>query len=152
MEPAESQRVDHNALRTNQAAVIATLAAAYIADAPLLVILCGFLMLISSLFHKPAFLPVYRLLRAVKVIQPDLQPDRFEPHRFAQLVGAGVLLTAALAFALGAHTPAWILTMLVILLAGLNLFFGFCLGCTLYYWLARLGAPGFSEGSMERPG
>ena len=32
---------------------------------------------------------------------------------------------------------------LVIALASLNLFVGFCAGCAVYYWLGKLHLPGF---------
>jgi hypothetical protein len=37
----------------------------------------------------------------------------------------------------------WALAWLVIALAALNLFLGFCAGCAIYYWLHRLNVPGF---------
>jgi hypothetical protein len=39
----------------------------------------------------------------------------------------------------------WSLVWLVIALAALNLFAGFCVGCAVYYWLARLNVPGFAQ-------
>jgi len=33
----------------------------------------------------------------------------------------------------------------VTLLAAVNLFAGVCVGCAIYYWLARLHVPGFSK-------
>ena len=37
----------------------------------------------------------------------------------------------------------------LIVLAGLNLFAGWCAGCTMYYWLNRLGVPGFDHQPVE---
>ncbi len=51
-------------------------------------------------------------------------------------------LSAALLF-LGAAGTGWALTWLVMVLAALNLFAGFCAGCAVYYWLNRLRVPGF---------
>jgi hypothetical protein len=48
-----------------------------------------------------------------------------------------------MALFLGASTVGWILVWLVVFLAGLNLFAGFCAGCAIYYWLGRLSVPGF---------
>jgi hypothetical protein len=145
-------QVDHSALRTNQAVIITFLTVAFITDIALLAFICGALLLTGSLLNKPAFLPIYRLLRGVGLVRPDLQTDRNEPHRFAQLVGTLVLLVGSLGFFLGASPLGWILTIVVILLASLNLFLGFCLGCTLYYWLARMGLPGFKPPPYEEAG
>ena len=48
------------------------------------------------------------------------------------------------------------LVWLVIALAALNLFGGFCVGCAMYYWFNRLQVPGFirappGDGSPARP-
>ena len=58
------------------------------------------------------------------------------------------LTASTAAFALGYSGIAWALALVVALLAGLNLFAGFCAGCVLYYWLARLGVPHFQP-SLE---
>ncbi|AEB12840.1 DUF4395 domain-containing protein [Marinithermus hydrothermalis] len=55
------------------------------------------------------------------------------PHRFARSVGAAFLIAAALAFSLGAPLVGWGLALVVALLAFINLAFGFCLGCFMYY-------------------
>ena len=52
---------------------------------------------------------------------------------------------AVLALVAGMATVGWGLVWLVIVLAALNLFVGFCVGCALYYWLGRLAVPGFIQ-------
>jgi hypothetical protein len=37
------------------------------------------------------------------------------------------------------------LVWIVIALASLNAFGGFCVGCAVYYWLARFNLPGFGK-------
>jgi Domain of unknown function (DUF4395) len=56
-----------------------------------------------------------------------------------------VLAGATASFLAGIPIVGWILTWIVIVLAGLNLFGGFCAGCAVYYWLARLKLPGFTQ-------
>ncbi len=137
--------IDHAALRTNQAMIIALLVAAFLADAAWLSALVGGIMLTGSLLGKPGFLPVYRLLQATVHVRPDIVDDNNSPHRFAQGLG-GVFLALALgAFVGGLSWLGWALSLLVALLAGLNLFGGFCVGCAVYYWLNRLGLPGFTQ-------
>jgi len=143
---AEALRpVDHAALRTNQAVIIGFLLGAYVADAPSLVAVVGALMLLGSVRGRPAFAAIYRLLRAMGRLRPDVLQDNPEPHRFAQLLGGVVLSLGALAFVLGAASLGWGLTAVVAALAGINLFAGVCVGCALYYWLARVHVPGFSK-------
>ena len=60
-------------------------------------------------------------------------------NRTLVLLAAVVLLYAGAAF-VGA---GWALVWLVVALAALNLFVGFCAGCAVYYWLGKLRLPGF---------
>jgi molybdopterin converting factor small subunit len=143
--PRGLRAVDHNALRTNQASIIALLLAAFVLDAAWLAAAVGVIMLLGSLAGKIGFLPVYWALRRTRLVAPDILMDNPEPHRFAQGFGAVVLLGGGAAFLASATSLAWAFTWLVIALAGLNLFAGFCAGCAVYYWFNRLGLPGFSQ-------
>ncbi len=138
-------RVDHSLIRTNQAIIILFLLAAFIVNAPWLVVIVMLVMLGGTLlFRRPGFAPVYTLgLRPRGWVKPDVIPDNPEPHLFAQGMGGGVLLIAAIALYVGAQVLGWALVWLVIALAALNLFVGFCAGCMVYYMLNRLGVPGF---------
>lgn len=142
---APAQPIDHSALRTNQAIIIALLGGAFIADGAWLVPIVGLLMLLGTLIGAPAFRPIYRLLRALRILKPDVLLDHPEPHRFAQGFGGLVLLGASLAWVAGLQILLWALTWVVIALAALNLFGGFCVGCAAYYWLNRMGVPGFKK-------
>ena len=138
-------KVDHAALRTNQALIIALLLAGFIADAPGLVLLVALVMALGALLGRPGFAPIYRLLRSVHILKPDVLPDNPQPHRFAQGLGAVVLLGSLGAFVGKIDLVGWGLAWVVIALAGLNLFGGYCLGCAVYYWLNRIGLPGFTQ-------
>lgn len=79
---------------------------------------------------------------ASRVVAPRLGPPRWTPgppKRFAQGIGATLIVTAAaLAFA-GASTPAVVLVAVVAGAAGLEGVVGFCVGCWLFAHLMRLG-------------
>ena len=139
-----SIRVDHAAIRANQAAIILLLIAAFIFNAPWLAALVALAMLLGTIFKRPGFAIVYtRLLKPAGWVKPDVIQDNPEPHRFAQGFGSVVLLGASAAFLAGSAVLGWGLAWLVIALASLNLFAGFCAGCAVYYWLHRLNVPGF---------
>jgi hypothetical protein len=125
--------------------IIALLIASFVADSALLSAAVGLIMLTGTALDTIGFKPVYRLLRALGVLHPDVLQDNPEPHRFSQGFGAVVLIGAALAFAAELFAVGWALAWLVIILAGLNLFGGFCVGCAVYYWLNRLHIPGFTQ-------
>ena len=39
----------------------------------------------------------------------------------------------------------WVILTACVFAVALNLFLGFCAGCAVYYWLARLNLPGFAK-------
>lgn len=140
------QKVDHSALKANQLTIITLSILAFIFNSPLLAAFVAGVMAIGTLLAIPGFLPVYRyVLKPAGLLKPDVLEDNPEPHRFAQGFGAVVLgIGAGLLFA-GVATLGWVLVWMVIALAALNAFGGFCVGCAIYYWLVRLNVPGFSK-------
>ncbi len=137
--------VDHAALRTNQAFIISLLLLAFVGDLAWIVAGVGGVMLAGSILGRPGFVPAYLLLRRLRVVRPDLINDHPQPHRFAQTLGGVFLAVGALLLYAGSPFLGWVLSWVVIALAALNLFGGFCVGCALYYWLSRLGVPGFHQ-------
>jgi len=139
------RKVDHSALRTNQAFIIGLLAIGFVFDARWLVAFVAAVMLIgTALPGAGLFKAVYfYALKPLKIVRPDVKADNPEPHLFAQGVGGLVLAAATLTFALGAAAVGWVLAWVVIVLAALNLFAGICVGCLMYYWFNQLGVPGF---------
>lgn len=145
------RRVDHNQIRTNQGFTIALLALAFVLDWPALVVFTGIVMLIAALVPSAGlFTRVYRhVLRPARLVQPAIRIDNPEPHRFAQLVGGTMVSLGSLALLMGVSLVGWALIAVVIVLASLNLFAGWCAGCMMYYWLNRLGVPGFTHSRIE---
>lgn len=139
------RQVDHAALKTNQAFIIALLLLAFVLNDIWLAAFVGVVMLLGTAAPSLAlFQQIYKKgLRPAGLVKPDVQVDNPEPHRFAQGFGGVVVLLAAAVWLLPASALSWALVWLVILLASLNLFLGFCAGCFLYYQLNRLGVPGF---------
>jgi len=116
----------------------------YIFDVPVLPGFVGIVMLLGTLLKRPGFGLVYsKLLRPLGMVRPDILEDNPEPHRFAQSFGSVVLLAGTIALMAGVDLVGWILVWVVIALAALNLFAGFCVGCAMYYWLNRMHVPGF---------
>lgn len=141
---AEPVKVDHAALRVNQAVIIGLSILGFILNTPWLVLGVAVVMTIGTALRRPGFRPLYAsVLKPLGWVKPDLIADHAEPHLFAQGLGAAFLWGATIALFAGAGVIGWALTWLVIGLAALNLFAGFCAGCFVYYWLARLKAPGF---------
>jgi hypothetical protein len=98
----------------------------------------GFLLRVAS---GPRFSPLALLV--TRVIRPRLaiapRPVPGTPKRFAQGVGATFTTAVVVLLAIGADTAAWVLLGILAVFAGLEAFAGFCMGCTVYGWLARAG-------------
>ena len=140
------RKVDHSALKVNQSAIIVLLLVAFVFNAPWLVAIVALVMLAGTAAGRPGFLFIYSwLLKPWGVVRPNVLTDNPEPHRFAQGFGGVVAAVSALGLLLGAAVFGWALAWLVVVLAALNLFAGFCAGCAVYYWLHRLQVPGFSK-------
>jgi len=140
------RKVDHSSLKVNQATIIVALLVAFIVNVTWLVAVVAAVMLAGAAAGRPGFLFVYSwVLRPAGVVKPKVLLDNPEPHRFAQGFGGVVAAISSLGLLLGAPVLGWALAWLVIVLAALNLFAGFCAGCAVYYWLHRLQVPGFSK-------
>lgn len=140
------QKVDHSALKTNQIVIIILNVAAFVLNLPLLSAFVALMMGIGSALKIPGFGFVYKyMLKPRGWMKPDILDDNPEPHRFAQSFGSVVIAGGYAALLLGANALGWGLIWIVVALAALNAFGGFCVGCAIYYWLARLHLPGFSK-------
>lgn len=145
MSTSKERKVDQSALRVNQAFIIGLSLLAFILDNVWLEAFVGVVMLLGTAVPSLSlFKRIYQhALRPAGLVKPDVVVDNPEPHRFAQ--GFGGVVVALAIIALWAELPVlgWGLVWLVITLAALNLFLGFCAGCFVYYQLGKLGLPGF---------
>lgn len=136
-----ASRVDHSALRFNQACIITLLVLAFLFDQIWLVALVGAVMLIGTIWPGAGlFKLIYaRWLKPAGLLRPDVREDDPAPHLFAQGLGSIVLILAVAALWAGATTVGWALAGIVVALAAVNLFLGFCMGCFIHYQFARRG-------------
>ncbi|HEY1410299.1 MAG TPA: DUF4395 domain-containing protein [Promineifilum sp.] len=147
-----NRKVDQSALKVNQALIIMLLIVAFVFDSVWLAALVALVMLLGTLVPSLSlFKRIYQhLLLPAGIVKPDVIVDNPETHRFAQGLGAVVLILAIVALVAGASTLGWMIVGLVVLLAALNFFLGFCAGCFLYYQLNRLGVPGFRRSPVKQ--
>ena len=140
------QKVDHSALKTNQLIIISLNILAFVLNLPILTAVVAAAMGIGSMLKVPGFGFVYNsLLKPSGWMKPDVLDDNPEPHRFAQFVGFLFMTAGSLSLFLGLNLLGWSLVWIVVALATLNVFGGFCVGCAMYYWLARIRVPGFGK-------
>jgi len=145
--------VDHSALKVNQTGIVATVLVAFIGSyffRPLLVLipLLAVVLLLGTFAPQLALFKqlYFKVLKPRGIVKPRPVQDRPEPHNFAQGLGGVFLAVSSLFLYFG--TPASGSTLLVIglaiallvaVLAFVNLAFGYCLGCQIYYQLGKRG-------------
>jgi hypothetical protein len=138
------QRVDRTALRVNQTAIIVLSLIGFVLGASAGRWLIAFVALVlaigTALPDAALFKQFYsRVLKPRGLLKPDIIADDPRAHLFAQGVGAAFLGAASLALFAGWNTLGWALVWIVVALAAINLLFGFCAGCFVYYQLGRRG-------------
>lgn len=133
--------VDQSALRFNQACIIFLLVLAFLFNQPWLVAFVAAAMALGTLVPQAGLFKLLyqKALRPLGLIRPVPVPDDPRPHLFAQGVGALCLILATVTLAAGLPLLGWALVAFVTALATINLILGFCLGCFIYYQLARRG-------------
>jgi hypothetical protein len=145
--------VDHSALKVNQTGIVATVLVAFFGSyfyQPILVLipLLAVVLLLGTFAPQFAlFKQIYfKVLKPAGIVKPRAVQDRPEPHNFAQGLG-GVFLAIASVFLLPLPVVGLALSLLVAVLAFVNLAFGYCLGCQIYYQLSKAGLIRASESS-----
>ena len=140
-----TQIVDHSALKVNQTGIVATVLVAFVGSAfyrPLLVLipLLAIVLLVGTFAPQFALFKqlYFKVLKPRGIVKPREVQDRPEPHNFAQGLG-GVFLAVASAFLLPVPVIGLALALLVAVLAFVNLAFGYCLGCQIYFQLGKRG-------------
>jgi hypothetical protein len=134
--------VDERAVQTNQVAIVALVAVAFVLGFGPGRWLIGFVGLSLALgAAAPGYGPFqlfYRhALNRFGLVKPAPQPGDPAPHRFAQSLGAVFLLASAILLFAGATTAGTVLALIVTALALVNLVFHFCAGCFLFLQIAR---------------
>jgi hypothetical protein len=124
--------IDSRAPRFNQATVgLVTLVAVATGWWWLLALLAAQLA-VGLTFGRQYCLPCLFYFEVVQRVFGEGKLEDARPPRFANMVGAAVLGTAALAYALGAATLGAVLGGLVVVLALLAAATGLCAGCEAY--------------------
>lgn len=145
MSSQQVRKVDHTALKVNQAFIIGLVVLAFVLDTVWLVAFVAVVMLLGTAVPSLSlFKRVYQhILKPTGIVSPDVIQDNPEPHRFSQGLGGLFLTGATIALLAGLPVIGWVLAWVVVVLAAINLFLGFCVGCFMYYQLNKLGIPGF---------
>lgn len=141
--------IDQRGLKFGNGATIVLLVAAFVLNAPLLVLFVAFAQLAAGL-NLPfgPYRASYRLAVQQGWLKTNVVADNPEPHRFAMLVGAGFNTVATLLLLAGSGA-GWVPVWMVIALANLNFWLNLCVGCLMYYQLNRMGVFGFTAAPLR---
>ena len=142
---SQATAVDHSALKVNQTGIVATVLVAFFGSVlwrPLLVLipLLAIVLLLGTFAPRLALFKqlYFKVLKPRGVVKLHPVQDRPEPHNFAQGLG-GVFLGVASVFLIPVPFIGLALALLVAVLAFVNLAFGYCLGCQIFFQLERRG-------------
>jgi len=144
--------VDHAALKVNQTGIVATVLIAFVGSyfvRPLLLLipLLAVVLLLGTFAPQLALFKqfYFQVLKPRGIVKARPVQDRPEPHNFAQGLGgvflavASVLLILGFSFSTVFTAAGLAIALLVAVLAFVNLAFGYCLGCQIYYQLGKRG-------------
>ena len=147
--------VDHSALKVNQTGIIVTVLVAFFGSwavyRPLLVLipLLAVVLLLGTFAPQLALFKqlYFKVLKPTGIVKPRPVQDRPEPHNFAQGLGGVFLAISSILIFLPVDARTALVTvalglaiaLLVAALAFVNLAFGYCLGCQIYYQLGKRG-------------
>lgn len=140
--------IDRNAPRFNQLVVALVSLAAVVSGAWPLLALLGVQLAVTVRFGRRFCLPCLIYFRFVQPRVGEGALEDARAPRFANLIGAVFLSSAAVLWAVGLPTAGRVLGGVVAALAGLAVTTGLCVGCEVYRVLARLR--GVKGGSFER--
>ncbi len=135
------KKVDHTALKFNQASIITLTLLAFLLNQPVLVLMVGLVLALGTIWPQAALFKLVYLkgLKPAGILKPNILDDDPAPHQFAQGLGALFLLAGFVLLTFNQAVLGWSLAWIVIILAAVNLFLNFCAGCFVYYQLDRLG-------------
>ena len=139
---SEANKLDRSALKFNQGAIVLLTSIAFVFNISWLVAFVAFVLLFGTLFPKAGLFKLIYLhvARPFGIMKPNIVGEDNTPHLFAQGMG-GIFLT--LSFLLLEFTNlqffGWTLSIIIIVLAFVNIALNFCAGCFIYFQLGKLG-------------
>ena len=145
-----NQQVDHAEIKMGQVLTIFISVIALLTQNQLTLLILGGLFLLSGTIRSisPISLLYKWIILPAGIMKSDYRLDNIQAHQFGQLVG---VLTVVLAIGLlqsGYQFAGWSVVVLLIFLTVIS-FFGWCIGCFMYYQLNRLGLGGFFKYSSS---
>ena len=134
-------KLDRSALKFNQGSIVVLTAIAFLFNLPWLIAFTAVVMLAGTIFPKTGlFKLIYKYIaKPLGIIKPDIVEEDNSPHQFAQGLGGVFLAVSFIALTVKLFVLGWVLALIVLALAFINLTVSFCLGCYIYFQLNKFG-------------
>ncbi len=134
-------KLDKSAIKFNQGSIVVLTAAAFLFSLPWLVAFTAAVMLVGTIFPKAGLFKLIYMHAAkpLGIIKPDVVEEDNTPHQFAQGLGGVFLAVSFLVLRIKLIVLGWVLALIVLALAFINLTVNFCLGCFIYFQLNKHG-------------
>lgn len=140
--PGKMSKFDRSALKFNQGSIVLLTSIAFIFNIDWLVLFVAVVLLVGTLIPKAGLFKLiyFNIAKRVRIIKPSIIEENNTPHLFAQGMGG---LFLSMSFLLLDFTSqqflGWTLSIVVIVLAFVNIVLNFCAGCFIYFQLSKLG-------------
>jgi len=135
----KNSKLDRSAIKFNQGSIVIFTALAFLLNIPWLVAFTAVVMLTGTIFSKAGlFKLTYKyIVKPTGLIKPNVVEEDNSPHQFAQGLGGVFLAVSFIALTAKMAVLAWILALIVLALAFINLTVNFCAGCFIYFQLHK---------------
>ena len=136
------EKLDRSSIKFNQGAIVFILSIAFLFNLNWLVAFVSIIMLIGTFIPKAGLfkLMYFYIFKPLGIIKPRIVMESNTPHLFAQGMGGVVLAVAfSLLFFANQIFAGWLLSLVVVALAFINLTTNFCAGCFIYFQLNKIG-------------
>jgi hypothetical protein len=135
-------RVDTHLAKFSQVCTVLLTGLAFVLNRPVIVLMAAIVLALAAIMPtvSPFRLLYCGIVLPLHLLRPRIVEDDPTPHRFAQGVGATLLIASTLVlFLSNAAVVGWTLDLILFVLVSTNLTVGFCAGCFMYYHLGRFG-------------
>ena len=136
------EKLDRSSIKFNQGAIVFILSIAFLFNLNWLVAFVSIIMLIGTFIPKAGLFKrmYFHIFKPLGIIKPRIVMESNTPHLFAQGMGGVVLAVAfSLLFFANQIFAGWLLSLVVVALAFINLTINFCAGCFIYFQLNKIG-------------
>lgn len=140
-----SGKVDKSGIKFNQILIVLLVSVSFIMNLPLLIALTSVIMIIGSIFPEASLfrLAYLNIVKPSGIMKPEIVKESNAPHLFSHGFGGIVLLISFLLLEFIHNNfgiiTGWSISLIVAVLAFINITWNFCAGCWLYFQLQKLG-------------